>query len=224
MKSGLDPRHFKLDCGFYVYEGGFRPQYRPVVLEVKTERGDRTHRYRWKYGAKKGDLVYNMATPNRRMFTDILHILGFRHANESDLRNGSITMGNGSLRDILAYVPKRDRKPADSEEDEQVDEDYGWYVNYYVDEGLLQPVEFKSRYRSLFPDPVTGEQYTHSKSAVHYKGKNVGDIIFPRNAPAAEVFKLALRKIGYRSMRERRFKKGVISVGKSQLPFVAYKP
>jgi hypothetical protein len=218
MKSGLDPRHFKLDCGFYVYEGGFRPQYRPVVLEVKTERGDRTHRYRWKYGAKKGDLVYNMATPNRRMFTDILHILGFRHANESDLRNGSIAMANGSLRDILAYVPN----PAHSQE--EVDQDYEWYLTYYVDEGLLQPLEFKTRYRSLFPDPVTGEQRTHSKSAVHYKGKNVGDIIYPRDAPARDVFKLALRKIGYRSMRERRFKTGTISVGKSNHPFVAYKP
>jgi hypothetical protein len=206
MKTVLDPRHFKSDCGFYVYDEVFDP----VVLEVKTKRGDRAYRYRWKYQAKKGNITYNMPTPNRRIFTDVLQVLGFTKALESDLHDGLITMENGSRRDILVYIPRPDLlsyyKPGE-----------------YVDQGVLQPVK-TSIYRGVFDDPVTGERITHRMASISFRGKKLGDIIYHRDTSNRDVFKLKLRKIGYGSMRDRRFKNGVIDVDGAEYRFRAYTP
>jgi hypothetical protein len=60
--------------------------------------------------------------------------------------------------------------------------------------------------------------------SIRFKGKNVGDVLYHSDTPNKEVFKLVLKKLGYLSMRDRRFKHGVIVVDGNDFPFVVYTP
>lgn len=206
LKTAIDPRYLKSDCGFYVFDGEFYP----LVIEVKTKPGDRAYRYGWTYKDKKGNITYNMQTPNRKIFTDVLQAVGYTEAKESDLHDGSVIMANRSRRDILVYDPRPDLRPF-------------YTPGRYVDQGVLQPVK-TSIYRGVYDDPVTGEKRTHRMLSIRFKGKKVGDMLYHSDTPNKEVFKLVLRKLGYRSMRDRRFKHGVIVVDGNDFPFVVYTP
>jgi hypothetical protein len=192
------PLEYKLEHGFYVFDDGFYP----VKIAEESKRSDGKHRYRWKYGEKHGELVYDWANP-RTIFADALQAAGFPDAVDHLLLSGVIARGNGTRQPILVHA-HRDIEELD------------WELEF-VDKGFLQPVQ-TMRLRGLYPDPQNGAKNTHKKSSVTYKGKSYGDITYPASASNADVFKLALWKIGYRSMRDRRFKKGVISVFRTNLP------
>jgi len=210
------PLNYTLEHGFYVYD----KEFYPVKITEESKRSDGKHRYNWKYGEKHGQLVYDWASPEA-IFTDALQAAGFVGVRDSLLLNGVIARGNGTRQPILVHT-LRDIEESD------------WDLEF-VDRGVLQPVEIV-RLKGLFPDPHTGVKNTFKKSSVTYKGKQYGEITYHANASSEDIFKLALWKIGYRSMRDRRFKKGVIHVFRTNIPkglmtetntkhpFVAYTP
>lgn len=205
IRQALDTRHYRIECSFYIRE----ERLRPIHLEWDRKEGDehRTHRYKWKFGPHKGELVYPFQTPKSKVLLDILHELGFQDAKPSDLRRGVIKIKSREDRKFIAFVPRDFR--------------FGQAPELYVDNGMLEPVEL-SQVRNLFPNPDNADDVTFHGSDVYYKGANKGTIVHRPHAKPLDLFRLAVRKMGYYKLSAGHFKSGSILVDNIRIPIMTF--
>ncbi len=209
LRQALDTRNYRIDCSFYIREDRFQP----VRLEWDRKEGDdhRTHRYKWKYGKERGELVYPFMTPKTNVFVDILRALGFQDAQQSDLWRGKIQTNRRDDRSILAFAPRKRTLRVDADTPE-----------FYIDDGMLEPVEL-SQIRSLFPDPSNSDNVTFHGSAVYYRGQNKGTIVYRPHTHPRDLFRLALKKLGYYNMSAGHFRTGSIEIDGQRIPILTFR-
>jgi hypothetical protein len=207
IRQALDTRHYRIECSFYIRE----ERLRPIRLEWDRKEGDdhRTHRYKWKFGPHKGELLYSFQTPKSKVFLDILHELGFQDASPSDLRRGVIKIKSREDRNMIVFVPNK-RGFRFSEDPE-----------FYVDNGMLEPVEL-SHVRQMFPNPDNADDVTFHGSTVYYKDANKGTIVYRPQAKPLDLFRLAVRKMGYYKLSAGHFRSGSILVDNHRIPILTF--
>lgn len=205
VKKSLDVKC--IECGFYIRDGLFNP----IRLEWDQSQG-RSHRYKWTYNGKRGELVYQFKTPKSAVFLDVLHALGFVDATKNDVQRGTIKTKGREDRSMLAYIRGKSTEfhgnPTQPE--------------FYVDDGMLQPVQL-SRIRSLFPDPNNPKNVTFHGSSVYFNGVTKGTVVHRHDIPALDLFKLALGKIGHNDVSAGNVRSGLITVKDWRQPILTFR-
>jgi len=226
LKIAINPRPFKPACGFYLYDRVFYP----VAVEVNDQRGDYVFRYAWRYGLKSGDIAYHMMTPDRRVFIDVLEAMGFKDVLESDLQHGQIVLGGAEH--IKNHQSEQSSGQSGEQSSEQSSEQRSILVfvrgkifdnratTMYVDQGVLHPLE-TTLYRSMYPNPRTGE-LNFVKASIKFKGKNYGDVLFPRDASDVQILTRAVKKMGLVFYKDSSIKRGVFEVADTRHDIVVF--
>jgi hypothetical protein len=203
IKMALDMRNYKIECGFYVWQ---ESELTPIEVEwdPHTDDARTVHRYRWKFGKQSGEIVDHVPTSKPALFVDVLHALGMTEAQESDIQKGTIDVRHMQTRHMLVYgTPSA-----------QVER-----VHFYVDKGMLQPVGIIPS-RGIYKD---ADGKTYYKAFVTFRGKK-RDLIDNYHTGDVDLFRTALKHLGFREFRLGQFRHGNIRVGDLVQEILVFRP